>query len=234
MAASGIAFGLIEQLRAARPDARFLELVASPRSRHLGSPARRQAARRRWSTLHAALRDGGVDKRYRARAGPLARRAGGECARRCTSSRPQTASAACASTTTGRTAETSFCAAWRSGQTHDPPLALLEAELMTGRTHQIRVHLAHIGFTLAGDDKYGDSAWNEICTQQGLKRMFLHAHSAGAGASVVGRPMRCARIAAAADLAASCRRSRRAPTASSRERRVDRPARAGARRAMTH
>ena len=43
---------------------------------------------------------------------------------------------------------------------HEPPLALLEAELQTGRTHQIRVHLAHIGHALAGDDKYGDFAWN--------------------------------------------------------------------------
>ena len=46
---------------------------------------------------------------------------------------------------------------WRD---RDPPLALLEAELLTGRTHQIRVHLTHLGFPLAGDDKYGDFAWN--------------------------------------------------------------------------
>ena len=43
----------------------------------------------------------------------------------------------------------------------DPPVALLEAELETGRTHQIRVHLTHLGFPLAGDDKYGDFAWNK-------------------------------------------------------------------------
>ena len=58
---------------------------------------------------------------------------------------------------------------------HDPPLALLEAELLTGRTHQIRVHLAHLGFPLAGDDKYGDFAWNKALQKEGLKRMFLHA-----------------------------------------------------------
>ncbi len=57
----------------------------------------------------------------------------------------------------------------------DPPVALLEAELETGRTHQIRVHLAHLGFPLAGDDKYGDFAWNRTLARQGLKRMFLHA-----------------------------------------------------------
>jgi 23S rRNA pseudouridine955/2504/2580 synthase len=58
---------------------------------------------------------------------------------------------------------------------HVPPLALLEAELKTGRTHQIRVHLAHIGHPLAGDDKYGDFAWNRELAREGLKRMFLHA-----------------------------------------------------------
>ena len=57
----------------------------------------------------------------------------------------------------------------------EPPVALLEAELETGRTHQIRVHLTHLGFPLAGDDKYGDFAWNKELARTGLKRMFLHA-----------------------------------------------------------
>src|SRR5207342_2154685 len=52
---------------------------------------------------------------------------------------------------------------------------LLEAELLTGRTHQIRVHLAHLGFPIAGDDKYGDFALNRSLQREGLKRMFLHA-----------------------------------------------------------
>jgi 23S rRNA pseudouridine955/2504/2580 synthase len=60
-----------------------------------------------------------------------------------------------------------------------PPLSLLEAELRTGRTHQIRVHLTHLGFPLAGDDKYGDFAWNKELGRQGLKRMFLHAWRLG-------------------------------------------------------
>ncbi|HEY3584085.1 MAG TPA: RluA family pseudouridine synthase, partial [Casimicrobiaceae bacterium] len=58
---------------------------------------------------------------------------------------------------------------------HAPPVALLEAELRTGRTHQIRVHLAHLGHALAGDDKYGDFAWNRELAKAGLRRMFLHA-----------------------------------------------------------
>src|SRR5690606_23020741 len=53
--------------------------------------------------------------------------------------------------------------------------SLLEAELKTGRTHQIRVHLSHLGYPIAGDDKYGDFALNKQLAKQGLKRMFLHA-----------------------------------------------------------
>jgi 23S rRNA pseudouridine955/2504/2580 synthase len=53
--------------------------------------------------------------------------------------------------------------------------SLLEAQLKTGRTHQIRVHLAHLGFPIVGDDKYGDFAANRQLAKQGIKRMFLHA-----------------------------------------------------------
>jgi 23S rRNA pseudouridine955/2504/2580 synthase len=53
--------------------------------------------------------------------------------------------------------------------------SLLQAQLKTGRTHQIRVHLAHLGFPIAGDDKYGDFDLNKRLAKQGLKRMFLHA-----------------------------------------------------------
>ena len=53
--------------------------------------------------------------------------------------------------------------------------SLLEAELKSGRTHQIRVHCAHLGFPIAGDEKYGDFALNKSLSKEGLKRMFLHA-----------------------------------------------------------
>ena len=58
-----------------------------------------------------------------------------------------------------------------------PGATLGEARLLTGRTHQIRVHTAHMGHPLAGDDKYGDSDWNRALNRLGLNRMFLHAHS---------------------------------------------------------
>ena len=52
---------------------------------------------------------------------------------------------------------------------------LLEVTIKTGRTHQIRVHLASAGHPIAGDDKYGDFELNKALHKQGLKRMFLHA-----------------------------------------------------------
>jgi 23S rRNA pseudouridine955/2504/2580 synthase len=52
---------------------------------------------------------------------------------------------------------------------------LLEVTIKTGRTHQIRVHLASSGHPIAGDDKYGDFERNKALHKQGLKRMFLHA-----------------------------------------------------------
>ena len=54
---------------------------------------------------------------------------------------------------------------------------LVEVEIITGRTHQIRVHSLHAGHPLAGDPKYGDEAFNKLMKSRGLKRLFLHAHS---------------------------------------------------------
>ena len=55
------------------------------------------------------------------------------------------------------------------------PYTLLEVTIKTGRTHQIRVHLASQGHPIAGDDKYGDFEHNKLLHKMGLKRMFLHA-----------------------------------------------------------
>ncbi len=174
---SGIQFGVIERLRHARPDARFLELVHRLDRDTSGVllVAKKRAA---LTGLHAQLRDGEVDKRYHVLVRgkwrdamrrvelSLERFVTGEGERRVRVDRE------------GRVAQTVFRRV-RTWPRHDPPMALLEAELMTGRTHQIRVHLTHIGFPLAGDDKYGDFAWNKLLAKQGLKRMFLHAHRIG-------------------------------------------------------
>ena len=56
-----------------------------------------------------------------------------------------------------------------------PGLSLVQLRLLTGRTHQIRVHLAHAGHPVLGDDKYGDFELNRVLAKQGVKRLFLHA-----------------------------------------------------------
>ena len=65
--------------------------------------------------------------------------------------------------------------------------SLLEAELKTGRTHQIRVHLAHLGFPIVGDDKYGDFELNRRVASgefgPRFGRMFLHACTTQPGPS---------------------------------------------------
>ena len=171
---SGISFGLIERMRAARPDARFLELVHRLDRDTSGVllVAKKRAA---LLALHATLREGEADKRYvvlvkgrwrdakRSVELPLAKFVTGGGERHV---RVEHAS--------GRMARTVFYRR-RVWPKTAPPLSLLEAELATGRTHQIRVHLTHLGFPLAGDDKYGDFAWNKALAKQGLKRMFLHA-----------------------------------------------------------
>jgi 23S rRNA pseudouridine955/2504/2580 synthase len=171
---SGISFGVIERLRRARPDAPFLELVHRLDRDTSGVllVAKKRAA---LTGLHAQLRGGTVDKRYfvlvrgkwrdalRAVELPLATHHAGAGERRV---RVEAG---------GRVARTVFrrVKVWPRAE---PPVALLEAELDTGRTHQIRVHLAHLGFPIAGDDKYGDFEWNRELARHGLKRLFLHAH----------------------------------------------------------
>ena len=171
---SGVSFGLIEQLRAARPAARFLEL-AHRLDRETSGVLLVAKQRAALLGLHAALREGRVDKRYlvlvrgawrdakRTVELPLTRFVTREGERRVRVERGA-----------GQSATTVFQRrqAWADAE---PPMSLLEAELRTGRTHQIRVHLTHLGFPLAGDDKYGDFAWNKALAKQGLKRMFLHA-----------------------------------------------------------
>jgi 23S rRNA pseudouridine955/2504/2580 synthase len=56
-----------------------------------------------------------------------------------------------------------------------PAMSLLEVTIKTGRTHQIRVHLASQGHPIVGDDKYGDFDLNKRLQKQGMRRMFLHA-----------------------------------------------------------
>lgn len=72
-----------------------------------------------------------------------------------------------------------------------PEMSLLEAQLKTGRTHQIRVHLAHLGFPILGDEKYGDFSLNKDLKRDGLKRMALHAWRMAFRHPLTSSPMEC-------------------------------------------
>lgn len=172
---SGVSYGVIEQLRAKRPDAKFLELVHRLDRETSGIllVAKKRSALKH---LHEQIRSGTVDKRYltlvhgdwkNARQHvklPLYKYSTSEGEKRV---RVQEG---------GMASHTIF----NRLRQYDE-YTLLEAELKTGRTHQIRVHLASSGFVIAGDDKYGDFALNRQLQKidaQGnrLKRMFLHAY----------------------------------------------------------
>jgi len=73
--------------------------------------------------------------------------------------------------------------------------SLAEALPETGRMHQIRLHAAHVGHPVAGDQRYGDQELNSLLYERfGLARIFLHAHaltvpSGGEGASTYQAPL---------------------------------------------
>ena len=166
---SGVSFGVIEQIRRARPQAKFLEL-AHRLDRETSGLLIIGKKRSALTKLHDLFRDGGISKRYYALVkgrwqnqtqhvkAPLHKYLTAEGERRVMVADE------------GKEAHSivRLVARWEN-------FSLVEVELKTGRTHQIRVHLTHLGFPLAGDDKYGDFPLNKALQKAGLKRMFLHA-----------------------------------------------------------
>ncbi|MDX1698137.1 MAG: 23S rRNA pseudouridine(955/2504/2580) synthase RluC, partial [Thiohalobacterales bacterium] len=167
---SGVSRGVIEALRAEQPSAPYLELahrLDRDTSGCLVIAKRRSFLR----AFHEQLRAGEVEKYYLALVAgdwadgerlidvPLRKHTlkGGERMVQVDE--------------TGKAAATRFRPIDRFGMA-----TLVEAELETGRTHQIRVHAAHVGHPLAGDGKYGDREFNRYLRELGLQRMFLHAH----------------------------------------------------------
>jgi 23S rRNA pseudouridine955/2504/2580 synthase len=168
---SGLSFGVIEALRASRPS-ETLELVhrLDRDTSGLLMVARNRTALR---ALHGLLRDGLVEKQYLALVQgswnlgtktidvPLETRArqGGERVVKVQAG--------------GKESQSTFTPVDFFGAT----ATLLQVSIGTGRTHQIRVHAAHAGHPVAGDDKYGDREFNAWLATVGLNRMFLHAQT---------------------------------------------------------
>jgi 23S rRNA pseudouridine955/2504/2580 synthase len=168
---SGLSFGVIEALRASRPD-ETLELAhrLDRDTSGLLLVARHRSALR---ILHELLRDGLIEKRYLTLVkgswdlgtklidAPLLThtRTGGERTVRVAPN--------------GKESSTTFAPVDFFGAR----ATLLDVTLGTGRTHQIRVHAAHTGHPVSGDDKYGDREHNAAMAELGLKRLFLHSQS---------------------------------------------------------
>jgi len=172
---SGVSFGVIEQLREARPDAKFLELVhrLDKETSGLLLVAKRRSA---LTALQGQLRARETGKTYAALVRgrwpankkvidvPLHKFLTGEGERR-VKAVDADHDAAKRSITLVQVART-FA-----------DYTLLDVTIKTGRTHQIRVHLAHEGHAIVGDAKYGDFALNKALARgpARFERMFLHA-----------------------------------------------------------
>ena len=165
---SGISFGAIELLRAARPRD-SLELVHRLDRDTSGVLvlARRRPA---LTALQALIRDNETTKQYLALLQGHFRRATFDVNASLRKSVLQGGERMVRVDDDGKPALTRFKAIEAY---HDATLT--EATLFTGRTHQIRVHSAHAGHPIAGDEKYGDREFNQRMRGFGLRRLFLHA-----------------------------------------------------------
>ncbi len=168
---SGISIGVIEQLRVERPKTRFLELVHRL-DRDTSGILLVAKKRSMLVAMHEMLRTGATDKRYLALVRGQFREEKKVVKASLHKFLTESGERRVMVRDDGKVSQTVFRRRQRFQE-----VTLLEAQLMTGRTHQIRVHLAHLGYPIAGDDKYGDFAWNKALVKQGLKRMFLHAAS---------------------------------------------------------
>jgi 23S rRNA pseudouridine955/2504/2580 synthase len=180
---SGVKIGLIEALRQVRDDLDFLELVHRL-DRDTSGCLLLAKSRTALLALNESLKQHRMDKRY------LALVAGRWPARRdFVSARLERFEAGNGERrvrvdASGKMARTRFAVR----ETFDR-LTLIEAEPVTGRTHQIRVHAHHAGHPLLGDDKYGSREGARLATGLGLSRLFLHAEALTFPEPTSGRPV---------------------------------------------
>eukprot|EP01030_Chromulinospumella_sphaerica_P001429 gene1429-1400_t len=178
---SGVSFGVIEQLRQARPASKFLELVHRldretsgillvAKKRSALTHLQDQFRERETGKTYLALVTGIWPANKKVIDLPLHKylQADGERRVRVTTADDPDGMR---SITLVKVRST---AAARPEQGL-PAMSLLEVTIKTGRTHQIRVHLASQGHAIVGDDKYGDFDLNKRLQKQGMRRMFLHA-----------------------------------------------------------
>lgn len=165
---SGINFGVIETMRALRPN-ETLELVHRLDKGTSGCLiiAKKHSALRQ---LHALIREGKISKKYLLLVKGQWKNGTKTVNLPLLKNQLSSGERFVEVNTQGKASSTRFTPKKVFSST-----SLLEAELYSGKTHQIRVHAAHLGYPIAGDDKYGDFEFNKIMKKQGLKRLFLHA-----------------------------------------------------------
>ena len=170
---SGLSYGVIEALRASRPDAPYLELVHRldrDTSGCLVIAKRRSVLRE----MHRLLREeDGMEKHYLALIKGTWQ--GGE--RRVTAALRKNTLRSGERVVVVDPVEGKQALSLFRPVTRYQNATLVDVTLKTGRTHQIRVHAQSLGQPIAGDDKYGDDAFSGQLRKQGLKRLFLHAHT---------------------------------------------------------
>lgn len=173
---TGVAYGLIEVLRQARSQDEFLELGHRLDYETSGClvVARRRVA---LQAFHNALRLGKAEKLYSALL--VGRWEGTEREVNLSLHKSKSARDEChvQVDVAGRQARSLFLPELHLKTSAGIELSLMNIRIFTGRTHQIRVHAAHLGHPVAGDGKYGDFEANRALRGGGLKRMFLHASS---------------------------------------------------------
>ncbi len=168
---SGISFGVIELLRAQRPQAKFLELVhrLDRDTSGLLLVAKKRSA---LVKMHEVLRENHrIDKRYLALVEGVWPNERSHVKFKLLKYETPEGERRVKVHSDGLTSQTTV----NRKQVWPDQASLLECELKTGRTHQIRVHLSASGHAILGDDKYGDASVNKTVARHGLKRMFLHA-----------------------------------------------------------
>ena len=167
---SGIGLGLIEAMRQLGTEYESLDLVHRL-DRETSGCILLAKDRRAMRELHTAFRENTVQKTYLALIrGQLAQSPTIETARLGNTVNAHGERIACV-TQDGKTAKTQFDVLDDFGFA-----CFVKVQPATGRMHQIRVHAAHLGHPLAGDSKYGDSAFNRAMRELKCKRLFLHAH----------------------------------------------------------
>ena len=181
---SGVSFGVIEQLRRARPQAKFLELVHRL-DRETSGVLLLAKKRSALTSMHEIMREGNSEKHYFALVSGQWKNARQHVKLPLHKFDTPQGEKRVMVREDGQASHTIFTLqkSWQE-------FSLLDAHLKTGRTHQIRVHLSHLGFPIAGDDKYGEFARNKALIKLGLKRMFLHAHSIAFAHPLTGEAMR--------------------------------------------